>query len=160
MTTISGGREVRYLAAPCAVGAGRVTLSQWGVLDEVRGAWARVRWRDVVNGLREPVWERVEHLAPVTPQSGSDTVVNDLLAWSVTLKAQGYSAAALAVYGRVLALDPHNVTAWNLNAFALVAVGRYAEALDAYDLALALDPTNGRAKWNKARLLQALGRHE
>lgn len=69
-------------------------------------------------------------------------------------------AAALAVYDRILALEPNAAEIHNNRGLVLARLGRHAEALDSYDRALALNPAFASAHANRGNALHELSRHD
>ena len=67
---------------------------------------------------------------------------------------------ALALFDRLLAANPNDVSALNNSAMLLGELGRTGEALERYDRSLAVKPDGFEALYNKALLLEALGRRD
>jgi tetratricopeptide (TPR) repeat protein len=81
-----------------------------------------------------------------------------LLEQGEALRRQGMLAEALDAYGRALALDPDDTTAWINKGVTLSMLGRYQEALAAFDRAFALDSDNAAVWEYRGDALRALGR--
>ncbi len=71
----------------------------------------------------------------------------------VVLMRQARPAEAIAVFDRLLSMQPGMADAWNNRGYALQDLGKPAEALASYDRALSLKPRYGEALNNRAQLL-------
>ena len=71
----------------------------------------------------------------------------------VVLMRQARPAEAIAVFDRLLSMQPGMADVWNNRGYALQDLGKPAEALASYDRALSLKPRYGEALNNRAQLL-------
>jgi Flp pilus assembly protein TadD len=96
--------------------------------------------RNVPPAQALPLLADARKVAPDDPAIATET--------GRILMAQGQTAAALAEFGRALALDPRDARNYNNRGVALAALGQNAAARQDFLRALALDPGLTEAKRN------------
>jgi len=85
-----------------------------------------------------------QQLAPQDPAVAAET--------GRVFMAQGNPAAALAEFGRALALDPRSAENYNNRGVALAALGQMAAARADFERALQMEPGLEEARENLGRL--------
>ncbi|UKJ77594.1 tetratricopeptide repeat protein [Azospirillum brasilense] len=104
-------------------------------------------------------WRAALHLQPDHAEA-AERLVSALRVLAETAFDSGTLASAAALYERVLALDPQNLSAAFDAAMAGKGLGRLEEAARLAGVAARLDPTLLRARMAGAESWQALGRSE
>jgi serine/threonine protein kinase len=94
------------------------------------------------------------------PTADSQTQTETLMRQGRALLSQKRAEEALAVFDRVISLEPTFAIAHRWRGQALYALRRYEEALAAYDRVISLDPRNVGAYISRGLALRALGEYK
>ena len=95
----------------------------------------------------------------MTDHSDPASRFSDALEQASSWHRQGRLQEALAVYDRILSLEPECVEALSDRGFIQQELRRYSEALASYDKAISICPDYAEAQFNKSRLKLLLGQY-
>lgn len=97
---------------------------------------------------------------PQTPNPDAARQVEALLGAGLEAQRRGDLAAALAIHGAALTVQPNLAEAHYGQAVALLAMGRLREAIDAFERTLALKPDHAVARLDRGVAYKLLGELE